>query len=224
RSSKLTTWSPDFLTADLGLQYFAISETNDFFPLQEVYLNAVSSDSLNQLTLQSQIADIELSGKYKMTQIFGALQETLNQYYQFQKPGTLQKTDPNQHFTFNASIKNDDLIRRFVPDLKSFETITLNGNFDADSRRLEVNGSIPQLLYGENTVEDASLLITNENQALQLRMDVATLQSESFALDKINISGDVADNIIQYSVTTKDEKDVTQYLIAGTAASVNSAT
>lgn len=219
-----TNLNPDFLNGELRLQNFAISDTKDIFPLQEVYLNAVSTDSLNQLTLQSQIADIELSGKYKMTQIFGALQETLNQYYQFQKPGTLQKTDPNQHFTFNASIKNDDLIRRFVPDLKSFETITLNGNFDADSRRLEVNGSIPQLLYGENTVEDASLLITNENRALQVRMDVATLQSESFALDKINISGDVADNTIQYSVTTKDEKDVTQYLIAGTAASISSAT
>ncbi|RST25963.1 translocation/assembly module TamB [Chryseobacterium lacus] len=219
-----TNLNPDFLNGVLRLQNFAISDTKDIFPLQEVYLNAVSTDSLNQLTLQSQIADIELSGKYKMTQIFGALQETLNQYYQFQKPGTLQKTDPNQHFTFNARIKNDDLIRRFVPDLKSFETITLNGNFDADSRRLEVNGSIPQLLYGENTVEDASLLITNENRALQVRMDVATLQSESFALNKINISGDVADNTIQYSVTTKDEKDVTQYLIAGTAASVSSAT
>src|SRR5690606_19718000 len=219
-----TNLNPDFLNGVLRLQNFAISDTKDIFPLQEVYLNAVSTDSLNLLTLQSQVADIELSGKYKMTQIFGVLQETLNQYYQFQKPGTLQKTDPNQHFTFNARIKNDDLIRRFVPDLKSFETITLKVNFDADYRRLEVNGSIPQLLYGENTVEDASLLITNENRALQVRMDVATLQSESFALNKINISGDVADNTIQYSVTTKDEKDVTQYLIAGTAASVSSAT
>ncbi|MGV2488537.1 UNVERIFIED_CONTAM: hypothetical protein FOS07_32310, partial [Bacillus mycoides] len=55
-------------------------------------------------------------------------------------------------------------------------------------------------------------------------LDVAALKSESFALNKVNINGDVADNIINYNDTTKDEKDETQFLIAGNAKSLNDVT
>ncbi|WP_419869875.1 translocation/assembly module TamB domain-containing protein [Chryseobacterium sp. CT-SW4] len=219
-----TNLDPDYLNGYLNLQNFAISDTKEVFPIQEFNLKAVSTADLNQITFNSQIADVELSGKYKLTQIFGALQQTINQYYQFQKPDPSLKIDPNQHFTFNAKIKNDDLIRKFVPDLKSFETINLTGNYDADTQKIEVDGQIPQVLYGSNTIENASLKITNENQALQYTLDVAALKSESFALNKVNINGDIADNTINYNITTKDDKDVTQFLIAGNAKSLNDIT
>jgi len=50
------------------------------------------------------------------------------------------------------------------------------------------------------------------------------LKSESFALNKVSISGDVANNVINYNITTKDEKDATRFLIAGNAKSLNEVT
>lgn len=215
--------NPDALNGYLNLQNFAISDTKEVFPLQEIFIKAVSTDSLNQLVLTSQVADVDLSGKYKLSQIFGALQQTVNHYYHFQ-PTTNQTIDPHQYFTFNATVKDDDLIRKFVPELKSFETITLVGNYDADSQKLEVDGQIPQVIYGTNEIENAVLKITNENNALQYNFNVAALKSESFALTKVDIHGDVANDIINYDVSTKDEKDETQFLIAGNAKSVNDLT
>lgn len=43
-------------------------------------------------------------------------------------------------------------------------------------------------------------------------------------MNKINIDGDVADNTINYNITTKDDKDATQFLIAGNAKSLNDIT
>jgi len=215
---------PDNLNGYLNLKDFAISDTKEVYPIQEVNLVAVSTTDSTKIKFNSQIADVELNGKYKLTQIFGALQQTINQYYQFQKPGKTQKIDAGQFFTFNAKIKNDDLIRKFVPELKSFETININGNYNADSQQILVDAQIPQVLYGTNTLESTSLKITNENQALQYDLSVAALKSESFALNKVNINGDVANNIINYNITTKDDKDVTQFLIAGNAKSMNDIT
>lgn len=215
---------PDNLNGYLNLKDFAISDTKEVYPIQEVNLLAVSTAEATQIKFNSQIADVELNGKYKLTQIFGALQQTVNQYYQFQKPGKTQKIDAGQFFTVSASIKNDDLIRKFVPELKSFETINITGNYNADSQKIELDAKIPQVLYGENTLENTSLKITNENQALQYSLDVTTLKSESFALNKVNINGDVAQNIINYNITTKDDKDQTQFLIAGNAKSMNDIT
>ncbi|MCU7615292.1 translocation/assembly module TamB domain-containing protein [Chryseobacterium sp. GMJ5] len=219
-----TNLDPDHLNGYLNLKDFAISDTKEVYPIQEVNLKALSTKDSTKITFNSQIADVELTGKYKLTQIFGALQHTVNQYYQFQKPGKTQKIDGGQYFTFNAKIKNDDLIRKFVPELKSFETINLNGNYNADSQQILVDAQIPQILYGTNSLENTSLRITNENQALQYNLNVASLKSESFALQKVNINGDVANNIINYNITTKDDKDATQFLIAGNAKSMNDIT
>lgn len=219
-----TNLDPDNLNGYLNLQNFAFSDTKEVYPIQEVNLKATSTNDSTKIVFNSQIADVELAGKYKLTQIFGSLAQTINQYYQFQKPGKVQKIDPGQHFTFNAKIKNDDLIRKFVPDLKSFETINLAGNYDADSQKIEIDGQIPQLLYGENSVEKGSLKVTNENQALQYSLDVAALKSSSFALNKVSVNGDVANNTINYNITTKDAKDATQFLIAGNAKSMNDIT
>ncbi|RKE87174.1 translocation/assembly module TamB domain-containing protein [Epilithonimonas arachidiradicis] len=215
---------PDNLNGYLNLQDFAISDTKEIYPIQEIKLNAISTADSTKIQFNSQIADVELNGKYKLTQIFGALSQTINQYYQFQKPGKVEKVDPGQYFTLNATIKNDDLIRKFVPDLKSFETINITGNYNADSQIIELNAKIPQVVYGTNTLENTNLKVTNQNQALQYNLDVAALKSESFALNKVNINGDVADNIINYNITTKDEKDATQFLIAGNAKSMNDIT
>ncbi len=215
---------PDNLNGYLNLKDFAFSDTKEIYPIQEVNLKASSTNDSTNIVLNSQIADVELRGKYKLTQIFGALSNTVNQYYQFQKPGKMQKIQGGQFFTFNAKIKNDDLIRKFVPELKSFETINLNGNYDADSQKIEIDGQIPQVLYGENSIENATLKVTNENQALQYNLYVGGLKSSSFALNKIGIAGDVANNTINYNITTKDDKDVTQFLIAGNARSLNDIT
>ncbi|MDQ0592816.1 hypothetical protein QFZ37_001185 [Chryseobacterium ginsenosidimutans] len=219
-----TNLDPDNLNGYLNLKDFAFSDTKEVYPVQEVNVKASSTNDSTNIFFNSQIADVELKGKYKLTQIFGALTQTINQYYQFQKPTKAEKIQSGQFFTFNAKIKNDDLIRKFVPDLKSFETINLVGNYNADSQKIEIDGQIPQLLYGENSIENATLKVTNENQALQYNFYVAGLKSSSFALNKINIGGDIANNIINYNITTKDEKDATQFLIAGNAKSLNDIT
>lgn len=215
---------PDYLNGYFNLKNFAISDAKEVFPIQEVNLLASSTADSKQIKLNSQIADLELNGQYKLTQIFGALQQTINQYYQFQKPEKALKIDAGQFFSFNAKIKNDDLIRKFVPELKSFETINVDGTYNADSQKIVLDAKIPQVLYGNNTLENTSLKVTNDNQALQYNLDLAALKSESFAINKVNVNGDIANNIINYNITTKDDKDVTQFLIAGHAKSINDIT
>ena len=211
-----TSLNPDAPNGYLHLENFAISDTKDVFPVQEVFLTALSTADSNRITLKSQIADVDLRGKYKLTQIFGSLQQTINQYYQFQKPGTKTvKIDPNQSFTFNAKVKDDNLLRKFVPELTEFEPITLTGNYDADSRKLEVNGQIPQVTYGANKITDGLLNINNTNDALVYDVKLAEFKNESIALQKVNLNGDIKDNLITYNASTKDGKDETQFLIAG---------
>ena len=217
--------NPDAPNGYLNLKNFAISDTKDVFPLQEVYLKAVSTLDSNKIELKSQIADVNLNGKYKLTQIFGSLQQTLNQYYQFQKPGAkTAKIDAGQYFAFDAKIKDDKLLRKFVPDLTDFEPITLTGNYVADTKKLQVDGKIPQVTYGKNVISNGTITINNLNDALVYDVNLGKFNNESIALLKVNLKGDLKDNLINYNVSTKDEKDATKFLIAGNAEKVGDLT
>ena len=223
-NANFSTLNPDELNGSLQLTNFAISDTKEIFPVQEMSLTAVSTKDSNQINLNSQIADAELKGKFKLTQIFSALSATINEYYNFQEKDQKITIDPHQYFTLNAKIKDDDLIRKFVPDLKNFETITLNATYEADSQKILVNGEIPNLTYGKNTIDAGKLQISNNDNALQYDLNIGGLKSEKFQLKKININGDIAQNIINYNVSTKDDKDATQFLIAGNVKALNDIT
>lgn len=212
--------NPDFLNGTLALENFAISDGKEVYPVQELNLEAVSNAEGNSLSLHSQIADLEMKGKYRLTQIFSSLQHTLNAYYQFQPPSRLPKIQQGQYFTLDAKIKDDDLIRKFVPDLKSFETISLLADYNADTQKLNVDASIPKLVYGENEIENGRLTVNNAENALQYSLLIDKAQTPSLALNKASVTGDIANNLISYRVTTRDAKDVEQFLIAGQAEMV----
>lgn len=216
--------NPDELNGEMTLKDFAISDNKDVFPLQDIYLNAINNDTENHIDLNSQIADVKLSGKFKLTQIFDSLLETLNEYYEFTPPETNIEIDEGQHFVLDAKIKDDDLIRLFIPDLKEFDNMSIQASYDADSHKIEMNGDIPFIQYGDNTIEKGKLVVTNQDQALQYNLDVGSVNNENFALNKIQIKGDVKDNILGYDVSTQDEKDEIQFLIAGHLKSIDEVT
>jgi len=216
--------NPDYLNGYFYLKNFALSNTKDIFPMQEVSLIATSTADSNQINLTSQLADLDMKGKFKLTQIFGSLTSTINQYYEFQKPNKDEKIEPHQFFTLNAKIKDDELIRRFVPDLKNFETITLDATYDADSKQINVDGKIPNLTYGTNTINNGLIKLSNQDESLLYSLNVDALKSESFQLQKIDLNGDITNNVINYNASTKDAKDATQFLVAGNLKTLNDIT
>ncbi len=220
--ANFTNMNPDFLNGELTMNRFAMSDGKEVYPLQEIYLKAVSTNAGNSLVLNSQIADIELNGKYKLTQIGEALMQTVDEYYNTHR--SRKRIDPHQYFTFTGKLKDDDLIRKFVPELKSFETIDLNGNFNADTRLLVVNGTIPQMTYGANTITNGLITLNSESGALVYNLTADEVKSEKLALMKINANGDIKNNTITYNISTKDEKDAVKFLIAGTAKSIGNMT
>lgn len=220
-NANFTNINPDELNGELRLNDFAISDSKDVFPLQEIQLIALNTADENRIDLTSQVADVHLSGKYKLTQIFDSLLETLNTYYAFHPSEKKIEIDSGQYFVLDATIKDDDLIRKFVPELKDFQTITINGSFNADSRKIELDGELPFIQYGENSIEKGTFSVTNFNDELQYNLNVNSLKNESFALNKIEIKGDVKDNVLGYDISTRNEEDKIQFLLAGNLKSMN---
>ena len=146
---------------------------------------------------------------------------TINQYYQFQNKTVEEDISPSQYFDFRGKIKNDDLIRKFVPELTSFQTINLYGAYNADTRKVTVYGSVPQLQYRAYQLNDIKLSAGNDEENLNYSVTLNQLDSEQFRLANIVLDGFIANNVIDYNLLVKNEDNEVRYKIAGNVATAN---
>lgn len=220
-NADFSSLNPDALNGELLLQDFVLSNGNEIYPISEISMKAVSNDTINSIDLTSQIVDASITGKYKLTEISSSLLNTVNQYYHFQKDSELKPISPSQYFDFRGKIKNDDLIRKFVPELKSFQTINLYGAYNADTRKITLYGSVPQLEYGAYMLNDIKLSAGNDEESLNYALTLDQLDSEQFRLANIVLDGFVKNDVIDYNLLIKNEEDKVQYKIAGNVATAN---
>src|SRR5690606_4590430 len=97
---------------------------------------------------------------------------------QFQKETVETDISPSQYFDFRGKIKNDDLIRKFVPDLTSFQTINLYGAYNADNRKITVYGSVPQVQYSAYQLNDIKLSAGNDEESLNYSVTLNQLDRD----------------------------------------------
>ena len=204
----------------LYLKNFTLADANEKLLLNELKLNVISTDDLNEIVLNSQVIDAEIRGKYNLLQLAPALMRTINNYYKIETDDKV-KIEPNQYFTFNASIKNDKLIQKFVPDLKEFSTINIQGDFNSDEQKINLNGKIEDLKYADFTLKNTSFELGNQNDKLNFDLALGLVGNESFKLENIFLNGDIAQNIINFNARAKDNDGKNQFLIAGNVNTQN---
>lgn len=212
---------PDTLNGDLFLTNFAIADGKEVFPISELSLKAISKDSINKIELRSQLLDASITGKFNLTQIGTSLTKTLNQYYRLSEVDDEPELQSNQYFNLSARLKDDDLIRKFVPELTSFSTIELDATYDFDQQNINLHARVPQLKYATYQLNDINLSAKTDQNKLNYELSLDKLEDAQFLLKEIVLNGHVANDTIDYNLMVEDEKDSAQYKIAGIAATVD---
>ncbi|MDY3521613.1 translocation/assembly module TamB domain-containing protein [Riemerella anatipestifer] len=214
--SDFSNINPDFLNGYILLENFKITHKDQTLPLQEIKLEALSTPNENKINLKSQVIDASIQGKYKLTQISDVFLKTLNNYYEFSPASKYKKNlEPNQNFTLNAKVKDDNLLRIFVPDLKYFDGGDITGAFDSNQQKIEFQADFPVVEYAEYKLSGLSLNINNSQEELRYRLGLTEVTNENLALHQLDLNGTINNNNIGINFSTKDSKGTEQYALAG---------
>jgi len=206
------TVDPDYLNGTANVASLQVAMDGKVINLDTIYLNALSTETENSLTLKSDIINADLSGKYQLTQIGQAFINEIDKYYAF---APLKKTDP-QKMRFNVVVHDSKLLKEFVPSLYTFAPSYLNGVLDTETDSLIVNASFPHVVYDSFNVKNVTLNINNKDSArLAYALNIKSLESPSIQLYNSAISGAAANNILGVNVFLRDSKSQDKYVIGG---------
>lgn len=216
----IPTADPDYLNGEISLNHLQILMEKDPILLDSINIVAVSTADKNSLKVKSQILKADFEGKYKLTQLATALQNSISKYYDAAPNKKKQKTDPQQ-ITFDILVDNDPVIYDIFPQIKGLEPITIKGRYNSVNDTIALDASIPRLVYGANTISGANAKIETKDNALLYSADIDAIQNDSFMLPFTSISGDVKDDVVSYNLQIRDQGKKEQYVIGGTMKSVN---
>src|SRR5690606_32382099 len=105
--------------------------------------------------------------------------------------------------------------QKLLPQLTRFEPIEISGGYDSAKDSIALNGNIPRVVYGANTISGAVIRVNTEEDKLNYSFIVDQVQNEQFLLSQTNITSDLKDNVVSYKRQILDRKDEEQYLLAG---------
>lgn len=206
--------NPDFLNGKVFLSNIQILQDAEPIVLDSVRVIAFSDNNRNNIKISSQFLKAEVDGKYKLTTLAAAIKKSLSKYIDLKNPKANGESD-EQRLAFTLTVDNDPILFKLVPKLTGLEPIKITGKYNNVTDSLEIKGTIPRIVYAENTIADGKINIEAKENALEYQISVATIESGSLKIPFTSLSGKVENNILTYALEVKDAKDKQQYFIAG---------
>ena len=211
----------DYLNGTISANHFLIANEKEQFPLDSINIVAIADDKRKSLVLKSQFLNANIDGNYKLSQVGDAITNSISNYYNL----NIKKVKVDkQQFAFGIQVKDNPILFKLIPDLKSLEPISISGKYNSVNDSIVVNGSISKVVYGGNTISNAIIKIETKDKALIYNAFFDNIQNSQFLLPHTSVSGKVENDKVDYTLQIKDLKDKERYLIVGTLKNDNQST
>jgi translocation and assembly module TamB len=206
--------NPDSLMGDLLITKSVLMKSKVRIPVDTIQLAAGKTDSGQFVQLNSDVVNLKLNGKYKLTEMGSVFQQALEPYFSTIADSSKVKIDPYD-FTITGTIINGPLLKTFVPQLDSLKPITVQTHF-SNTNGWKATILAPLIIKGTNTINNLQLLANTQNNKLLLNASIANLKSgTSLNVYATSVTATIANNKIDFSVLNKDKAAKNKYRIAG---------
>ncbi|MCO4294660.1 translocation/assembly module TamB domain-containing protein [Solitalea sp. MAHUQ-68] len=220
--ANLPTADPDYLNGRVDLFNFLITKEKLQFPIDSVQMVAITTADSSSLFLKSPIVNASLKGKYQLSNIGSALNQIINSYY---KNELVKKNAfPPQQMELKATISSPKFVQEFFPELKRFETATVNGTLNSASNQFSLKASLPSIVYQQMEVDSLQLAINTDSSKLAYRLSFDKFVHPELTMYATQLKGKAFDNqlTLDFSVDDNDHKE--KYFLEGNLKSENNVT
>ncbi len=200
----------DYLNGSLKVLNSNIAHNNDRYYLDTVALTAMTTAERSRILFNSEMLNAHLVGRYKISELGTSIQDIIRVYYN--PTNTIDTTSySRQQFEFSARASHSRIVRELVPDLEEMRDITLDGTFDSDSKTLIAKILAPKLIYSGTEIENVGADIITVDSTLYYNTLINRISVSSVELINTVISGDVANNNVNFGLWIRDKESQPQY-------------
>ncbi|MEO6734120.1 MAG: translocation/assembly module TamB domain-containing protein [Ferruginibacter sp.] len=197
---------------------FVIFNDGKRFKADTIAIAAVTTDTGNIITLNSQIATAELKGKFNLNTFATGAMQVVNKYYNLGMKDTVIAKD---QWTLNATVIPDSLLFTLVPSIAGTDTMRLRADFDGSAEKLNLVVNAPKVQVGTQVLDSLTISAGNDETKFNYAATVNKAGTKDFQLQKTNLFGYVADDELFATLNIKDANGKDKYGLGVKVAQVD---
>jgi translocation and assembly module TamB len=206
--------NPDYLDANILITRALLVSGNSRLPLDSVQLISGRSDSANYMRFSSGIANAQLNGQYRFSDLGNIIQSTIQPYFSVEAPAQVATVKPYD-FTFSINVNYDPILSTFVPGLTAMDTIHAEGSL-SNVRGMQAKMTTNQITYNGNQMSDLVVQANTSVTGLRITANVAHLKSgNAFDVYNTSIDATALHNVIDFKLGINDISNKNKYYLSG---------
>jgi len=203
----------NYLEANVLITKALLATADQRLPLDTIEFISGRNDTAQFMTLRSDVANARLSGQYRYTDLGMIFQKSIEPYFQVTPANTLSNVQP-YNFSFAADISNAPALTAFVPGLKSFEPIHIDGRASTD-QGLNATASTPFISYNGNEITGINLKVNTTDKGLQFIGDIQHITGIGHNLYHTTLNATALNNKIDFNLNIDDKSGRDKYYLTG---------
>ena len=208
-NTDLANTDPDAVEGRIYLTALGMNYRNQQLSTDSIYLEAARKDSLQSLLLHSEMADLNLSGRYKITEIKQALEQTINHYYKI--PGfTAERISP-QNWQMNLSLRPSPDLLAYDSTFSGSDTIQVKMGLNSLANDFHLSLLAPSIHFENQFIQDLSATAGTNDSAINYAIQFGSAHWAGLDLYRSGVFGWLANNTFRNTIFLDDAKNRERY-------------
>ncbi|HEX2607189.1 MAG TPA: translocation/assembly module TamB domain-containing protein [Flavisolibacter sp.] len=206
--------NPDLLDANILITRALFVSGENRLPLDTVQLVSGRNDTASFIRFNSDIANANITGNYKITELGTIIQNTIQPYFSVTPAGQSVTVQPYD-FRFTADVVYSPILASFVPGLTAMDPIHAEGRF-ATGMGMNALVTSSHLAMGTNDISGVNIRANTSDSGLVIAGNVGHIKSgSSFDIFNTRLNATALNNTINFNMGIDDQNSRNKYYLSG---------
>ena len=194
----------DNLNGQINLNNFSLTRDNKTLLVKNLALKTTNSPEVNTIKINSDLADVNIEGKYLFREFDLTIRDYLKYYLPSAKlPFSQRPTTGKNSMNFDIRIKKAEELGGFIlAGLSAKSPVVLKGNINSDKKTMNFDASANEILYNKTIIKGLTLNSRNVGNRWLVRAGTEeVLFGGTLKVQNLSINNSLAHDSLKTSLT-----------------------
>lgn len=182
-SADFTGNSLENLNGNLDVRDVLVLYKGEQYHIDSLLCISIIDSGKTDISIKSNLLDASFNGNIYLSDIA----ETLEAHFKGKLSDSIVSIKKEQDFKFDIKIHDPDILTEvFLPDLNSFETGEIKGEFDSQKDILALDVNFPKINYAEIVLDSLSFRVNSNSSKINSELSIKRISYDTLSVQNIS--------------------------------------
>ena len=194
---------------DLEFKNTRLTKAGETFPVKVFKVEALSSPDNFNAIIKSDMADGNLSGNVKPTEMMGILQYAYRKYLGLPVTNEAEK---GKYLSFRADFfQQQNILQQLIPGLEILKIKKLEGTYQSNHNEFTANIEVPAAVFLKTQVDSLLIAVKGENDSISMNLALNKIAYDNLRISNISIREQLRRGVVHSVIKIADSTGTPSY-------------